>query len=261
MRWAWRGIALGAVLLGWLAILLYSHRHITAPTVFLCLGHLAAVATIYNLWRTGASTVASSDEEDDSTWAKPAGALGGLEREKRTLLKAIKEAEFDHQMGKLSQRDADDMIRTYRARAIEVIKEIARLTLGSAGSAREQILREVRARLELEARSRKKPAAAASDGNASARKDGKKAKTDDAPGAGAAMDAGDTGAKLEAPAVSDEGDADDAPGEAAAEAAALAARDGAAARAAVQEHDESLDADSTTTVESRRDVPAKEASQ
>ncbi len=73
-----------------------------------------------------------------------------LEREKRTLLKAIKEAEFDHGMGKLSKRDADEMIATYRARAIEVIKELERLEAGEAGTVRERIEREVKARLELD---------------------------------------------------------------------------------------------------------------
>src|SRR5215468_10472299 len=156
MRWVRRGAAIASLVIGWLFILWQNHFRITAPTVFVCLGFLAVIATIYNLWRTGAAAVDSSEEGADSTWAKPAGALGGLEREKRTLLKAIKEAEFDHQMGKLSQRDADEMIRGYRARAIEVIKEINQLGLGTAGTVREQILREVRARVQLDGKSPKK---------------------------------------------------------------------------------------------------------
>lgn len=156
MRWLRRGTALAILVLGWGFITWQNHFHITAPLVFVCLGYLAVVATIYNLWRTGAAVVDSTDDGVDSTWAKPAGALGELEREKRTLLKAIKEAEFDHQMGKLSQRDADEMIHGYRARAIEVIKQIDQLGLGTAGTVREQILREVRARVQLEARSPRK---------------------------------------------------------------------------------------------------------
>src|SRR5262249_42053515 len=118
MRWVRRGCALAASVIGWGFIAWQNHFHITAPVGFVCLAYLAVVATIYNLWRTGAAVVASEEGEGDSTWAKPVGLLGELEREKRTLIKAIKEAEFDHQMGKLSQRDADEMIRTYRARAI-----------------------------------------------------------------------------------------------------------------------------------------------
>ena len=156
MQWVWRGTALGVLLLGWIFIAWQNHFHITAPAVFVCLAYLAVVVTVYNLWRTGAAAVAAGDEDADSTWAKQTGALGELEREKRTLLKAIKEAEFDHQMGKLSKHDAEEMIRVYRARAIEVIKDIDHLGLGAAGTPREQIMREVRARIELDAKAHKK---------------------------------------------------------------------------------------------------------
>jgi hypothetical protein len=152
MRWVRRGIAIAALLFGWLFIGWQNHFHVTAPVVFICLGHLAVVATVYNLWRTGAVAVDPSDDDDDSTWARPAGERGELEREKRTLLKAIKEAEFDQQMGKLSQRDADEMIHGYRARAIEVLKEIDRLDSGAPGTVRDQILREVRARVLIESK-------------------------------------------------------------------------------------------------------------
>ena len=151
MRWVWRLVALGVLLVGWLFIAWQNHFHISAPMVIVCIAFFAVVATVYNLWHTGAAAVATDDGNDDSTWARPTGLAGELEREKRTLLKAIKEAEFDHEMGKLSKRDADEMIAHYRTRAIEVIKELDRLALGSAGNVRQQIMREVRARLEVEA--------------------------------------------------------------------------------------------------------------
>ena len=234
MRWVWRGVALAALLIGWLFIAWQNRFHITAPMVFVCLGYLAVIATIFNLWRTGAAAVDDSEDGADSTWAKSAGALGELEREKRTLLKAIKEAEFDHQMGKLSQRDADEMIRGYRARAIDVIKEIDRLGLGTAGTVREQILREVRARVQLDGKSPKK--------------------------------AGDAKAKAKAEAEKS------APAEAAKSASAEAAElatgnpehpaepaDAAPAKAPIEvPRDEELDADSTTALDSRHD-DAKEA--
>ncbi|HEY0195381.1 MAG TPA: hypothetical protein VGC42_29905 [Kofleriaceae bacterium] len=157
MRWAGRGVALAALVIGWVFIAWQNHFHASAPLVFVCLGYLAVVATVYNLWRTGASAVATDDDDDDSTWARPAGALGELERERRTLLKAIKEAEFDQQMGKLSDRDATDMIGTYKVRIYEVYAEIDRLQLGTAGSKREAILREVKARLAVDAKAGKKP--------------------------------------------------------------------------------------------------------
>jgi hypothetical protein len=226
MRWIWRSVALAALLIGWLFIAWQNRFHVTAPMVFVCLGYLAVIATIYNLWRTGAAAVDSSEDDADSTWAKPAGALGELEREKRTLLKAIKEAEFDLQMGKLSQRDADEMIRGYRARAIEVIKEIDRLGLGAAGTVREQILREVRARVQLDGKAARKPEARAKP---------------------AAKRATPEAAATE-PAASD----------AAAAASAPAAEAAASAPAVEVPRDDELDADSTTALEPRRD-PAKEA--
>ena len=133
---------------GWLFILKNNSFHVSAPVVFVCLGYLAVITTVMNLWRTGASAVAPEDATE-AAWTAPIGPRGELEKEKKTLLKAIKEAEFDHQMGKLSKADADEMIATYRARAIEVIKGIDRLDAGQAETTRDVIEREVRARLEV----------------------------------------------------------------------------------------------------------------
>jgi hypothetical protein len=176
MRWIWRGVAGATLLLGWLFILWQNKFHITPPTVVICLGYLAVVATVANLWRVGASAVAPEDNSPDA-WSRPIGARGELEKEKKTLLKAIKEAEFDHEMGKLSKADADELIRMYRARAIEVIKEIDRLEAGHADTARDAIRREVQARLALEkdkaAKKAKRGGKAAKAGAKAAASDGK----------------------------------------------------------------------------------------
>ena len=154
-----RGIVLVVLLVGWVFIAWQNKFHITAPVFFVCVGYLAVVMTVVNLWRTGAAAMAP-DQAGEEAWSRPIGERGELEKEKRTLLKAIKESEFDHQMGKLSKADADALIQTYRARAIEVIKELERFEnvgmevdpagrpLGRA-TVREQIAREVKARLEL----------------------------------------------------------------------------------------------------------------
>jgi hypothetical protein len=47
-----------------------------------------------------------------------------LEREKQSLLKAIKELEFDHEMGKVSERDFADIGQQYRGRAIRVLRQL-----------------------------------------------------------------------------------------------------------------------------------------
>ena len=262
MQWVRRGCALAVLVIGWVFITWQNHFHITAPVVFVCLAYLAVVATVYNLWRTGAAVVGSDEGETDSTWAKPAGALGELEREKRTLIKAIKEAEFDHQMGKLSQRDVDDMIRTYRARAIEVIKDIERLELGAAGSPREQIQREVRARLELAAKSHKK----AADPKQAGKLDNNHAKakplaTDLATPAEPATTAADAAAAAATDPTATATAVSDAAPEAAEAPSAVQAAVQAATQAATQAaiDDDAMDADSTTTVEPKRDDAAKEA--
>jgi len=149
MRWMWRGVAGGTLVLGWVFILWQNKFHITPPVVIIGLGYLAVVATVANLWRVGAAAVAPEDNSPEA-WTRPIGARGELEKEKKTLLKAIKEAEFDLAMGKLSKADADEMIRTYRARAIEVIKEIDRVDAGQADGPREAIKREVQARIAID---------------------------------------------------------------------------------------------------------------
>jgi hypothetical protein len=235
MRWARRGAAIAILVIGWVFIAWQNRFHITAPMVFVCLGYLAVIATIYNLWRTGAAAVDGAEDDDDSTWAKPAGARGEMEREKRTLLKAIKEAEFDRDMGKLSRRDADEMIRGYRVRAIEVIKEIDQLGLGAAGTVREQILREVRARVQLDARAAKKPGAEARPG---------KARPEGEP-------AGKAAAKAEAKT-----DAGPGAGGGAEPIATPSADSQTQTPPRSVPRDEDLDADSTTALEPRHDEPA-----
>ena len=55
-------------------------------------------------------------------------ATGGrrkeLEREKQALLKALKELDFDHQMGKVSAKDFAEISAQYRARAIRVMRRL-----------------------------------------------------------------------------------------------------------------------------------------
>jgi hypothetical protein len=276
MRWVWRGSALAVLFVGWVFIAWQNHFHITAPVVFVCLAFLAVVATVYNLWRTGAAAVSTADDEGDSTWAKPAGRLGELEREKRTLLKAIKEAEFDHQMGKLSKHDADEMIRAYRARAIEVIKDIDHLGLGAAGTPREQIMREVRARLELDAKHKKgDDKRAAVDGGARGAT-GKKAKDKgagktatageaqaaraaDRAGASAADGTANAGAAGKANAGAASADEANQAANSAADEANEAASAAGAATGAASLDDDAMNADSTTAVDPARDHRAKEA--
>ena len=148
MRWFRRGALAFVIAIGWVFIAWSNHFHVTAPVVFVCLGFLAIVAVIWNFWKIGAMAV-SPEQAGEAAWERPIGPRDHLEKEKKTLLKAIKEAEFDLEMGKLSKADAESMIATYRARAIAVIKELERSEEPAAGSKRELIEREVKARLAV----------------------------------------------------------------------------------------------------------------
>ena len=150
-----RAVLAVAIVVGWVFIFWANRWHLTAPVVFLGIGWVAVVATVHNLWRTG--NVPIEDSAEDATWWKPVGAREELEREKRLLLKVIKDVEFDRQTGKMSDTDAAAMTQVYRARAIEVIKAIDELDEGAEGSSvREEIERELRARLALENKTEKK---------------------------------------------------------------------------------------------------------
>lgn len=159
-----KGIPLGALVLaiagvglfaGWVFVLWHHRFRVTAPVVFLMLGWMAVLSAVYFLWRTADN----ADLDDKEDWWKPTGRLEELVREKRSLLKAIKESELDRETGKLSSRDADEIIGRYRRRAIEVIKAIEEAT-GGAGAVevRDQIEREVRARLEVDKKQKKESA-------------------------------------------------------------------------------------------------------
>jgi hypothetical protein len=153
-RWLWRSIGAAAVLIGWLFISWSNRYRFTAPVVMLALGWLAVVASIYFLARLGAAAASEADPKD--VWWKPMGKLEELEHQKRALFKAIKEVEFDQQMGKQSEADARAMISVYRAAAIEVIKAIESDGKVVAGlTARQQIEQEVRARLQLAGQSKR----------------------------------------------------------------------------------------------------------
>jgi hypothetical protein len=255
-RWVWLAGAGGMLAIGWLFILAMNSFHLTAPVVFVCLGYGAGVAAVYTLFRTGASAVSGTEDGDEdaaASWGRPVGARGELEREKRVLLKAIKEAEFDLQMGKLSKADAEAMIASYRAQAIAVIKEIDRKE-GAEATAREEIEREVRARLEVmkakkAVEAEKRPAGKKADkgkrGGAPAKKGDAVAKAE--PAAAAAAKAAPT---------ADERILDAAP---TAEPAADAAAAGEQAAKAADAADEAADAKAADAADEAADAKAADA--
>lgn len=146
--------AMAALLLppGWVFVLIQQRWHLTASAVMLMICWSTVVGIGYFAIRTALSAASA----DDDVWFTVPGRRDDLEREKRSLLKAIKEIEFDHDTGKLSDADAKALTASYRARAIEVLKAIEALDgAPKEMSVREQILAEARARAALDKKGKK----------------------------------------------------------------------------------------------------------
>jgi len=93
-----------------------------SSTPFLVAATLALGWICWLLFRAAAALVREPDAGDNVV------ATGRrrkeLEREKQALLKALKELDFDHEMGKVSQKDFEDIGAIYRARAIGVLRRL-----------------------------------------------------------------------------------------------------------------------------------------
>jgi hypothetical protein len=145
----WGGLAL-LLLGGWLGILQINRWNFGPPVFFLCTGWLAVLLTGRFLWTTGMAVAEADDSAAEAEFWRAEGPRDELLREKRSLLKAIKEIEFDHQMGKMSDTDAEELSTFYRSRAIEIIKALEREQDGSRElSVAEKIQRELKARMSL----------------------------------------------------------------------------------------------------------------
>ena len=84
-----------------------------------------------------------------------------LQREKALVLRSIKELEFDRAMGKLSQKDFDEMSARLRSRALSLMKELDAGSDGYAGT----IEKELQARLAAAASIRQSSPTDASAGS------------------------------------------------------------------------------------------------
>ncbi len=143
-------LAVGGALVaaGWILVLYVNRWHFDAPVVFLCLGWLSVLAIGKFLWTAGVTVATEGEGPRDEGFDLAETRREELLREKRTLLKAIKEIEFDHQMGKTSAADAEEIGRFYRARAIEILRELERMDGGLDPEEREELT--VREKIERE---------------------------------------------------------------------------------------------------------------
>lgn len=140
-------VAILAIVVGLFPILDINDWRPSAPVFFLATAWLAIVLTGLWLWRAGLSA-ATEDPAGGDVGFEMSTRRDELMQEKRVLLKAIKEIEFDRQMGKMSDADAEGLTRLYRKQAVEVMKA---LDLSGEGddSPEDRVERELRARLAV----------------------------------------------------------------------------------------------------------------
>lgn len=95
---------------------------LTGSAVFLGFGALSLAWVVLVLGRAAVTLVRepARDEEVKATGRR----RKELEREKQALLKALKELELDHQMGKISEADYREIGGAYRQRAIGVLRAL-----------------------------------------------------------------------------------------------------------------------------------------
>jgi hypothetical protein len=105
--------------------------------VLLSIGIVAAAIAATALHRTLLPLVSPEQVVGDSR--RSSRHLIALEREKRLVLRSIKELEFDKAMGKVADADFDEMVGRLRQRAVGLMQ---RIELGEAGL-RERIARDM----------------------------------------------------------------------------------------------------------------------
>lgn len=96
-----------------------------ASVLVLSLAGVVLLLTLRQLF----AMVAALAEGDEGALARAAGTPGGasqsaLAQEQRRVLRAIKELDFDHAMGKLSVSDHTAILERYKLRAIELMRAL-----------------------------------------------------------------------------------------------------------------------------------------
>lgn len=124
LQWGSRLTVPVLVLLGLPVVLSVYHWHLTTSAVFLWFAWASLVITAKLLWSAFWSVAGDSEDDSLDQAAIDQSLRGDLLREKKALLRSIKDVEFDRDMGKMSDAEAGQILRVYRARAIEIIKQL-----------------------------------------------------------------------------------------------------------------------------------------
>ena len=114
--------AVAASLVACALFLTISGARLGASSVALLVASASLATVAWSLARAGQALLAepAAEEVELATGRR----RKELEREKQGLLKALKELEFDHEMGKISDLDFRDIAASYRARAMRVMRRL-----------------------------------------------------------------------------------------------------------------------------------------
>jgi hypothetical protein len=112
----------GVAGVGCTGFLLASGASVTASTLLLVGASASLGLTLHLAWRSGRALVGEEDGEE--LRVATGRRRKELEREKQSLVKALKELEFDHEMRKISDGDYREIAATYRARALRVMRQL-----------------------------------------------------------------------------------------------------------------------------------------
>jgi hypothetical protein len=153
----WYALAIAAATLGTGGVSAWSTSHVDSSAVFLAAAAGLLGWIVWLLFGTArAMTGASAATE---TAVATGRRRKELEREKQSLLKALKELEFDHEMKKISDKDFREIGAQYRGRAVRVMRQLDE----AGGEYRALIERELQARRASGKSAREAKPAAAGD--------------------------------------------------------------------------------------------------
>ncbi|MBK9069641.1 MAG: hypothetical protein IPL79_01330 [Myxococcales bacterium] len=139
--WSYRRYAtLGALALGWVFVLAQHNFRFTPSAVMLGLAWLCLVWSIQTVW---AMADAAASPTDRASWWRHKTPKQELKLQKASLLRALKEIEFDRDTGKLSAQDAESLAATYRQDAIEVMRQLDALDASADASVHGEIKAEL----------------------------------------------------------------------------------------------------------------------
>ncbi len=122
--WIFLGLTLliaGAVIVG---LRVAVGVELDAPTLALALSCVALIWALRALWGMVAALARPATDTLLGEHDTSGSSLSELREEKRRVLRAIKELEFDHGMGKLSDADFKAVSERYKLRAIQVMREL-----------------------------------------------------------------------------------------------------------------------------------------